>query len=92
MYLLKTAALIIGIAVFYFVAVYFAVAALAPGLAWQAALLAVIGAMLLYRFLGLTGSDEAGLPLGLLLLAPIICVAAGSIWWLLRLLGLFRTN
>lgn len=40
-------------------------------------------------FLDQTDSTEAGLPVRILLFFPIICVAAGVAWRLLRLLGLW---
>ena len=85
---LKDSALVLFIAAFWGGAVYFATAALIPGLAYPAALLAVIGAMLALLFLRQTQRDQAGLPVGLLLLFPFVCVTAGVIWWLMRLLGL----
>lgn len=78
------------IATFYFVSVYFALSALTPGLlAFQIALVAVLVAMLIFLFLDLTETAEGGLPLGVLLFFPIICIVAGMAWWLLRLLGLW---
>ncbi len=78
------------LATFYFLAVYFAVAALIPAIALQAGLVAVIIAMLAYLFLRVTSSDEAGMPMGLLILSPVICLTAGVIWWVLRLIGFWR--
>jgi hypothetical protein len=89
---LNQASLIILLALFYFAGVYFAVSALAPALAFQAALIAVIGAMVAYRILGITGSDRPGAPLAVLILTPIICVAAGIVWWIMRLLGYWEIN
>lgn len=89
---LNQASLIILLAVFYFAGVYFAVSALVPALAFQAALVAVIGTMIAYRILGLTGSDKPGAPLAILILTPVICVAAGIVWWVIRLLGFWEIN
>jgi hypothetical protein len=82
--------LIALLALFYFASVYFAVAALIPALALQVALVAVIVAMIGYRILGMTGNDKPGLPLALLILAPVSCIAAGVIWWVIRLLGFWE--
>lgn len=49
-----------------------------------------MGAIVLYFFLVVIRRDEPGLPLALLILAPVICLAAGVAWWLLRLLGLWE--
>jgi hypothetical protein len=87
---LNQASLIILLAVFYFAGVYFAVSALVPALAFQTALVAVIGAMVTYRILGITGSDRPGAPLAILILTPIVCVAAGLVWWVMRLLGFWE--
>jgi hypothetical protein len=35
------------------------------------------------------GRDEAGLPLGLLLFSPFLCVFVGLIWWVAHWLGLW---
>jgi hypothetical protein len=77
------------LALFYFASVYFAIAALAPAFALQAGLIAAMIAMITYLLLVLTGRDDEGMPMGLLILLPVTCVAAGLAWWLLRLLGLW---
>lgn len=77
------------LAVFHFGGTYFAVAALFPQLALQAALIAAIAAMLGFLFLWITDSTEHGLPIGLLYLFPVIYITIGIAWWLLRLLGLW---
>lgn len=87
---LEEFSLIALLALFYFISVYFAVAALVPALAIQAALVAVIVAMVGHRILGMIGRDKPGLPLALLLLAPVSCIAAGIIWWIMRLLGFWE--
>lgn len=84
---LEDIAIIIFIAVAYLASVYFAVAALAPVWAYQAGLVAMIGALVAYRLLDAAGMSRSGLPMGLLLFMPLICVGAGIIWWALRLLG-----
>lgn len=81
---------IILLAVIYVAAVYFAVAALAPALAYPAGLLAAMVAVLVYILLVILRHEERGLPVALLFLMPIVCVAAGVLWWLLRLLGLWE--
>lgn len=87
---LKDLGTIIFITVFYFCGVTFAVAALVPELAVQAGLIAAMLSMIAYIILVVIGRDEPGLPLGLLMLLPIICITAGIIWWMLRLLGLWE--
>lgn len=74
---------------FYFSGVYFAVAALEPTLAWPAAWFAVLLAMLVYLFLDAMGRSETGKAAALFYALPFACVAAGLIWWLLRLLGVW---
>ncbi|MCK6627619.1 MAG: hypothetical protein L6R45_20865 [Anaerolineae bacterium] len=86
----KRAGLITLLAGFYFASVYFAVAALVPELALQAALVAVIGVMVVFRILGITGSNKPGAPMAILIFAPVICIAAGILWWLMRLLGFWE--
>ncbi|MCQ3972360.1 MAG: hypothetical protein DPW09_02810 [Anaerolineae bacterium] len=78
------------LAIVYFSIVYFAVAALVPGIALQAGLLAIILAMSAYLFLRATGSDETGVLIGILITLPFTCFAAGVIWWIMRLLGFWR--
>jgi hypothetical protein len=85
--ILQEFSLIALLALFYFASVYFAMAALVPALALQAALVAVIVAMVGYRLLVMTGNDKPGLPLALLILLPTSCIAAGVTWWIIRLLG-----
>jgi hypothetical protein len=87
---LQELSLIALLALFYFPSVYFAVAALVPALALQAALVAVIVAMVGYRLLAMTGNDKPGLPLALLILLPTSCLAAGIIWWIIRSLGFWE--
>ncbi len=76
-----------AIAFFYFFSIYFAVSALLPGLALQCGSVAMLFSLLAYRVLQITGNETEGLPVGLLMLLPISCIAAGIIWWILRLLG-----
>jgi hypothetical protein len=84
---LKEISLLALLAVFYFASVYFAVAALAPPLALQVSFIAAVGAMIIYLLLVVTRRDEPGMPLALVILTPVICIAAGIAWWILRLLG-----
>ena len=67
--------LILFIAAFHFGGAYFAASALLPSVALQVALIALILAMVGYSFLSLTGNDEGGLPMGLLLTWPVTYVA-----------------
>lgn len=85
---LKEFGLITLLAAFYFTSVYFAVAALFPALALQLGFIVAALAMLGYLVLVLSRRDE-GILMGLLITLPIICIAAGVAWWLLRLLGLW---
>ncbi|NJO00073.1 MAG: hypothetical protein HC875_41150 [Anaerolineales bacterium] len=78
------------LAIIYFTVVYFAVMALIPGLALQAGLLAIILAMSAYLFLRATGSDETGIPIGILIMLPFTCFVAGVIWWLMRWVGFWE--
>jgi len=84
---LEDIAIIMFIAAAYLASVYFAEAALAPLWAYQAGLVAMIVALVVYRWLDAAGMSRSGLPMGLLLFMPVICVGAGIIWWVLRLLG-----
>lgn len=84
---LEDVAIIIFIAAAYLAGVYFAVAALTPAWAYQAGLVAMIAALVVYRWLDAAGMSRSGLPMGLLLFMPVICIGAGVIWWFLRLLG-----
>jgi Na+/melibiose symporter-like transporter len=87
---LKDLGLLALLATLYFTATYFAVAALAPTLATDAAFLAGGMAMVIYLVLFFTRMDRPGLPLALAILLPVICVAAGVIWWVMRLLGFWE--
>lgn len=87
---LKEISLLALLAAFYLGSVYFAVSALVPSLALQAAFIAAMGAIAVYLFLVLIRHDDPGILLALLILAPIICLTAGAAWWLLRLLGLWQ--
>jgi hypothetical protein len=88
---LKELALLVFIAAFYFGSVYFAVAALFPTLALQAAFLAAMGAVVIYLILILIERDRS-IFFGLLVLLPVTCLTAGVAWWLLRLLGLWTVD
>ena len=86
---LQTALTILYIAVAWFVGIFLITSSFLP-LRWALGLglVAWIVALLIYRFLSITGSEEEGLPLGLLLFLPFVCILVGAIWWGLRLLGL----
>ena len=47
-----------------------------------------MAAMIGYLFLWLTDSVDAGLPVAILYLLPVVYIAGGMPWWILRLLGL----
>jgi hypothetical protein len=72
-----------------FATAYFAVAALFPAFALQAGLIAAMGAVIWYLFLFITENDRGGLPLGCMIMVPVIYAAAGIIWWLMRFVGLW---
>ena len=82
--------LIVVLAIFYFISVYFAIYALDPASAAPVAWFAVLLAMLGWLFIDAVYGDEPNLPLALLYLLPIICVTAGIIWWGLRVAGLWE--
>ena len=84
---LEDIAITIFIAAAYLVSVYFAVAALTPAWAYRAGLVAMITALVIYRLLDAAGMSRSGLPMGLLLFMPVVCVGTGILWWVLRLLG-----
>lgn len=78
------------LAAIYFTSIFFAVAALAPGYALRAAFIAAMLATVFYLFLFFLGLDEEGLPLGPLLLLPVVIITAGVLWWTLRLLEFWQ--
>jgi hypothetical protein len=78
---------ILTLAAAYFVSAYFAVAALMPEWAYPAGLIAMILALPAYRLLIAIGQDESGPLMGMLIILPGICTAAGIIWWIARFLG-----
>lgn len=80
---------ILLLALFYFVSVFFAVAALAPTLAVPVAWFAVLLAMLAYLLLDAVQTEQAGILLAFLLVLPFSCLFAGIIWWVMRGLGLW---
>ena len=80
---------VVGTTIANFVTAYFAVAALFPVFALQAGLIAAMGAVIWYLFLFITENDRGGLPLGCMIIMPVIYAAAGLIWWILRLIGLW---
>jgi hypothetical protein len=69
--------------------VFAAASALAgPVIAYRLALVAVIAGLGLFLWLDEAGTVEApGLPLALVLLAPVICLTLAAVWWSLRLLA-----
>ena len=80
----------IWVATGYFVSVFFAAAALAPpGVALSIASGVAFMALLGLLWLRHRGMDEAGLPIGLLLMLPMLCLFVGVLWWLARWLGLW---
>ncbi|NJN97313.1 MAG: hypothetical protein HC875_26135 [Anaerolineales bacterium] len=89
---LEEFSLIALIALFYFASVYFAVAALVLILALPVALVAVIVGMIGYRILDARGNNKPDLLLAVLFLAPTSCIAAGVIWWIVRLLGFWEVK
>ena len=80
------------IAISYFLTVVFAVAALAPSLAVTLGLIAAFIADVIYLVLVLAGQEEHGKTLGVLLFFPVVFVTAGVLWWIMRLLGLWKVN
>jgi len=83
-------ALITMLPIIYFGSVYFAVSALFPTYALGVGLLAAMFSLGIYLLLFFTKSDKPGMPLGLLILLPVVCVAAGALWWFLRWLGFWK--
>jgi hypothetical protein len=81
--------LIIGLAILWFGAALFAVAALIPSWAFPASLLAVAIVTLTYKILDATDNLTVGLVVTLFFI-PLICIAAGIIWWVMRLLGVLE--
>lgn len=78
---------VLALAATYFASAYFATAALLPGWAYPAGLIAMLLALIAYRLLGTIGKDESGPLMGLLIVLPGVCAAAGIVWWIVRLLG-----
>lgn len=78
---------IVLVAAFYFVSVYMAVLALEPTLAVPAGWFAVLLARLAYLGLDAIAKNEEGMLFGIFYLLPFSCLAAGLLWWILRLLG-----
>ena len=74
-----------------FVTAYFAVAAIFPAFALQSGLIAAMGAVIWYLLLFITENDEGGLPLGCLMIMPVLYTTAGILWWIMRLTGLWPT-
>lgn len=85
---LQDFALAAALAAIYFVSVYFAIAALYLPWALPAGLIAAMLALLIYLVLVLTERDTAFV-VALLFALSTSCIAAGMIWWVLRLLGLW---
>lgn len=80
---------ILLLAIFYFVSVYFAIAALVPTLAVTAAWFAVLLAMLTYLLLDAIQTERTGILWAFLLVLPFSCLFAGVVWWLMRGVGLW---
>ena len=88
---LKELGAIVFLVVFYFVAVFFAMAALIPAYyAEQIAFIAAIVAICLFLVLEVTRREEEGMPVALLFMFPFTCIKAGVIWWILRLIGFWE--
>ena len=87
---LQDLGLALFLAFWYFVAVYFAVAALLPSLAIHVAFWSVVLALLIYLVMVLTEMDKTGPPLVVLFALPVLCVLAGVLWWVMRLLGFWE--
>jgi len=85
---LQDFALALTLTLWYFISVYFAVAALYPSLALHMSFIAALLTLLIFLALVLSERDTPFL-LALLFVLPTSCVAAGIIWWMLRLFGLF---
>ena len=83
--------LIISLAILWFVAAFFAVAALVPPWGLAAGLTAVITLAVIYRIFDAIGRVSVGL-LVTLVFIPLICIAAGIVWWGMRLAGLLDFN
>jgi hypothetical protein len=83
--------LIIGLAFLWFVAALFAVAALVPPWGLAAGLVAVVLLAIIYRIFDVIDKVSVGL-LVTLVFIPLTCIAAGIVWWGMRLLGLLDLN
>lgn len=86
---LQNLALILTITFTWFSSAYFAAAALSPALALAAALIATIAALVVFNLLEMDYDTAQGLPFGLLLTLPFICIFVGVIWWIAHLVGLW---
>lgn len=72
----------------YFSVVSFATAAFFPALAWRVGFIAAFVAVAVYFVLVLIEREEEGMLAILLHLAiPALCLAAGVIWWVMKLTG-----
>ncbi len=78
------------VGVLYFGSVYFAAEALVPSYALEIALVSFIFGLSAYQYLIITIGDEPSLPFAMLLMLPFLCVFAGILWWLMRLLGFWE--
>lgn len=87
---LQDLGLALFLTVWYFVAVYFAVAALLPALALHVAFWSVALALLIYLVMVLTERDTSGPAVVLLFALPLLCIFVGVIWWGMRLLGFWE--
>lgn len=87
---LKEFSLVVLLAVFYLTTAYFAVEALAPAYSLQASFIAAIIATTVYFFWVILQREQEGIWVFLLFATPLVCVAAGVLWWILRLLNLWE--
>ena len=83
--------LIVGLALLWFAAILFSMGALIPSWAFPASLLAVAIVTLTYKILDATDNLTVGLVVTLVFI-PLICIAAGIVWWGMRLLGFLELN
>ena len=83
--------LIVGLALLWFAAILFSMGALIPSWAFAASLLAVAIVTLTYKILDATDNLTVGLVVTLVFI-PLICIAAGIVWWGMRLLGFLELN
>jgi hypothetical protein len=78
--------LITSLAILWFAATLFSIYPLVPGLAFPSPLVAFVGVMIVYQILDVTDYLSVGAIITIFLI-PLICIAAGVVWWGIRLLG-----